>query len=75
MKYVREKIRLDFEEIQRLRGQVQLLRKEIEDRQAEIARLVDQYQALINRRDWRLLMKLNRFPGVPFLKRLLRKIF
>jgi hypothetical protein len=71
---VREKIRADGEEIRRLGEETQSLRKEIENRQAEIARLENQYRELINRRDWRLLTKLNRIPGVPTIKRILRKV-
>jgi hypothetical protein len=45
---------------------------ELKLRQAEIADLKKQREEFLNRRDWLLLMKFNRLPGVALIKRAMR---
>jgi septal ring factor EnvC (AmiA/AmiB activator) len=61
-----------LDEIQSLREQSLRSDEELNRRRAEIADLKNQLENLVNRRDWRLLMKFNRLPGVAAIKRLLR---
>ncbi len=58
-------------EIRILREAVRDLKEESQNQRLTIAQQEARYQELINRLDWRLLMRINRLPGVATMKRLL----
>ncbi len=58
-------------EIQILREEIRNLQEEVQNQRCTIAQLTAQYEEMINRLDWRLLVKINRLPGVATLKRLM----
>jgi GT2 family glycosyltransferase len=62
------------EEIRNLQENIRNLQEEVQIQRCTIAQLESRYRELINRQDWRLLMKINKLPGVATLKRLLRPI-
>ena len=61
-------------EIQILREEIRKLQEEVQNQRLTIAQQEARYEELISRLDWRLLMKINRLPGVATIKRLLGPI-
>jgi hypothetical protein len=61
-------------QLQICREEKQDLRDELAQQRADFIQLKTEYDELLNRVDWRLLMKINRLPGVATVKRLLRPL-
>jgi len=68
-------------QLQICRQEKQALREEIRSQRAELdeqfnnyLKLKKQYDDMLGRLDWRLLMRINRLPGVAAIKRLLRPL-
>ena len=61
-------------QLQICREEKQNLRDELKEQFENYVRLKKQYDDLLGRLDWRLLMRINRLPGVARIKRLLRPL-
>jgi GT2 family glycosyltransferase len=61
-------------QLQMCREEKQNLRDELEEQRRNFMQLKIQYDEMLDRLDWRLLMKINRLPGVPMIKRFLRPL-
>jgi GT2 family glycosyltransferase len=60
--------------IQILREEIRDLKDELQNQRGTIAQLNARYEEMINRSDWRILMKINQLPGAAAIKRFLRPL-
>jgi DNA repair ATPase RecN len=67
-------LQLCRQEKQNLRDELEEQCRELEEQCRNFAQLKTEYEELLGRLDWRLLMKINRLPGVAAIKRLLRPL-
>jgi GT2 family glycosyltransferase len=62
------------QQLRMFREDIKILRNELDEQHARIIQLRTQWEGLMGRADWRLLMKFNSLPGIAAIKRFLRPL-